>query len=62
MKPTLALPTVPRLPRYGVFSTEGGAARCGVAIGEMVLDLAAGPLPHEPPALKAGANPLCRDP
>lgn len=26
---------------YGVFATEGGAARCGVAIGDMVLDLAA---------------------
>src|SRR5690606_1518801 len=25
---------------YGVFSEEGGAARCGVAIGTMVLDLA----------------------
>lgn len=26
---------------YGVFSTEGGAPRCGTAIGEMILDLAA---------------------
>lgn len=25
---------------YGVFSTEGGARRCGVAIGDMILDLA----------------------
>jgi len=28
---------------YGVFSTEGSAPRCGVAIGDSVLDLAAGP-------------------
>ncbi|WP_226550632.1 fumarylacetoacetase [Celeribacter naphthalenivorans] len=26
---------------YGVFSTDGGAPRCGTAIGEMILDLAA---------------------
>ncbi|MGR3465588.1 fumarylacetoacetase [Limimaricola sp.] len=26
---------------YGVFSTGGGAPRCGVAIGEMILDVAA---------------------
>ncbi|MTH80107.1 fumarylacetoacetase [Paracoccus aestuariivivens] len=26
---------------YGVFSTAGGALRCGVAIGDMILDLAA---------------------
>ncbi|TGN53398.1 fumarylacetoacetase [Paracoccus liaowanqingii] len=26
---------------YGVFSTEGAAPRCGVAIGDMILDLAA---------------------
>lgn len=26
---------------YGVFSTQGGAPRCGVAIGDMIVDLAA---------------------
>lgn len=26
---------------YGVFSTEGGEARCGVAIGDMIVDMAA---------------------
>ncbi len=31
---------------YGVFSPKGGAPRCGVAIGDHVLDLSGAPVPH----------------
>ena len=30
---------------YGVFSTEGSEPRCGVAIGDMILDVSALPRP-----------------